>query len=138
MSEHKVKHLEFIQNIISRMNHNSFLIKGWNVTLVSALFALSAKDADIKFVLVSYISIPVFWILDGFFVSTERKFRDLYKDVAAKEEQEIDFGMDTESYNKGNRTWCRSIFSQTLIPFYGILFVVTLVVMFAIGGVNNG
>ena len=33
--ENKRKHLEFIQQVITRMNANSFLIKGWAVTLGS-------------------------------------------------------------------------------------------------------
>lgn len=72
----KLKHLEFIQNVITRMNSNSFLIKGWAITLVSALFALAAKDANINYVLISYIVIPVFWVLDGFYISRERQYRD--------------------------------------------------------------
>ena len=35
MNENKLKHLEFIQNIITRMNSNSFVIKGWSITLVT-------------------------------------------------------------------------------------------------------
>ena len=31
MKDDKVKHLEFIQNSITRMNQNSFLLKGWMV-----------------------------------------------------------------------------------------------------------
>jgi hypothetical protein len=129
--EDKLKHLEFIQNIITRMNTNSFLIKGWAITLVSALFALAAKDANINYVLVSYFAIPVFWILDGFYISQERQYRDLYKDVASKSGR-IDFSMDTSEYYVGNRTWLAGIFSKTLMPFYGISVVATLIVMFLI------
>lgn len=128
--EQKIKHLEFIQNVITRMNSNSFLIKGWAITLVSALFALAAKDANVNYVLVSYIIIPVFWLLDGFYISQERQYRDLYKEVAAKPENEIDFNMDASAYRKGNRTWLAGVFSKTLIPFYGISIATTLVVMF--------
>jgi len=130
--ENKIKHLEFIQNVISRMNSNSFLIKGWTITLVSALFALAAKDSNLKFVLVSYIAIPVFWILDGFFIAVERRYRDLYSEVAEKAESDIDFKMDTSKFNKDNRTWLGGIFSKTLIPFYGISIATTLIVMFLI------
>jgi hypothetical protein len=130
--EAKLKHLEFIQNVIDRMNRNSFLLKGWTITLISALFALAAKDANIKFVLVSYIALPVFWMLDGFFISVERRFRDLYNEVSNKEETEIDFSMKTEKFIKGNRTWLCSIFSKTLVPFYGISIATTLIVMYLI------
>ena len=43
--ENKQKHLEFIQTTINRIAGNCFLLKGWAITLVAALFALSAKDA---------------------------------------------------------------------------------------------
>ncbi|MDD3685668.1 MAG: hypothetical protein PHE56_02760 [Bacteroidales bacterium] len=132
MAENKIKHLEFIQNVITRMNTNSFLIKGWTITIVSALFALAAKDSNSNFVTVSYIAIPVFWILDGFFIAVERRFRDLYAEVAKKAEDAIDFKMDTSEFNKGDRTWIAGIFSKTLLPFYGISVVTTLIIMFLI------
>ena len=133
--EAKLKHLEFIQNVITRMNYNSFLIKGWTITLVSALFALAAKDANINYVLISYIVIPVFWVLDGFYISRERQYRDLYRDIAKKPENEIDFNMDASGYNKENRTWIDGIFSKTLWPFYGVSIIATLIVMFLIKNV---
>lgn len=130
--ESKLKHLEFIQNVITRMNSNSFLIKGWAITLVSALFALAAKDANINYVLISYIVIPVFWVLDGFYISKEKQYRDLYEVIALKDEKNIDFIMNTKEFDKGSRTWLRGIFSKTLIPFYGISIATTLLVMFLI------
>lgn len=130
--EAKLKHLEFIQNVITRMNSNSFLIKGWTITLVSALFALAAKDSNLKFVLVSYIAIPVFWILDGFFIAVEKRYRDLYDEVADIADDKINFKMDASKYKKGDRTWVAGIFSKTLIPFYGISIATTLIVMFLI------
>lgn len=132
MNEQKIKHLEFLQNVITRMNSNSFLIKGWTVTIVSALFALASKDANINYVLVAYFAIPIFWILDGFYISQERQFRDLYKEVTTKNEADINFSMDTSEFNKGNRTWLCGIFSKTLFPFYGLSVCITLIIMFLI------
>ena len=40
--ESKIAHLKMVQAVITRMAGNSFLIKGWSVTLVAALFALAA------------------------------------------------------------------------------------------------
>lgn len=42
--DNKVKHLEFIQGVVNRLSTDSFLLKGWSVVLVSALFALSASQ----------------------------------------------------------------------------------------------
>lgn len=119
MNENKIKHLEFIQNVITRMNSNSFLIKGWGLTLVSALFALASKDANSNYVLITGLVLPIFWILDGFFISTEWKYRDLYDDIRVKENSSIDFSMDISRYNSSKNSWPNGIWSKTLIPFYG-------------------
>jgi len=126
----KLKHLEFIQNCIARMASNSFLLKGWSITLVSALFALAAQGANKDYVLITYFVIPVFWLLDGFFISRERKFRALYDDVRSK--KTTDFNMDLAVYNNNKTSWLCSVFSKTLCPFYGISLIATCIVMFLI------
>lgn len=128
--ESKLKHLEFIQNVLTRMNSNSFLIKGWTITLVSALFALAAKDANINYVLITYIALPAFWVLDGFFIAQERQYRELYNVVAKTDEKDIDFSMNASSYAIGKNTWGSGIFSKTLNLFYGVTLLATLIVMF--------
>jgi hypothetical protein len=130
MDENKRKHLEFIQNVITRMNSNSFLIKGWAITLVSALFALAAKDANVKYVMVTYISIPIFWGLDAYYLSLERQYRKLYEEVSAKNESAIDYSMDASSHNKGNDTWLSTMFSGTVWSVYVTIIVITGCVMY--------
>ena len=44
--ENKIKHLEMLQNTITRMSGNSFLLKGWTVTLMTGIFVLSDKDSN--------------------------------------------------------------------------------------------
>ncbi|SRR5260221_12265697 len=128
MNDKKLKHLEFIQNIITRMNTDSFLIKGWMITLVSALFALAAKDSNVKYVFVTYLAIPIFWGLDAFYLSQERKFRDLYDLVRIKSEEEIDFSMITTESDKNE--WVTVIFSKTVWPLYAITIVITLLAIY--------
>ena len=126
--ENKRKHLEFIQNIITRMNANSFVIKGWSITLVSALFALAADKANLKFVLVAYIPVTIFWALDGFFLSQEKQYRMLYDEVAGKDEAAIDFNLNASKFNTGDQSWLCSAFTKTLAPFHGALLSVVLLV----------
>jgi hypothetical protein len=132
MNEKKLKHLEFIQNVITRMNTNSFLIKGWAVTLVAAIFALAAKDANIKYTIIAYVPVIIFWMLDGFFLSQEKQYQELYKAVALRDETQIDFSMDASGWDSDGRTWSCGIFSKTLWPFHGALLLVVCVVMFVI------
>jgi len=130
--ENKLKHLDFLQLVITRMNVNSFLLKGWAVTLVSALFAFAARDTNIKYVIITYLSTPIFWLLDGYYLSLERQYRELYDVVRKKDEIDIDFDLNARPYNKGKNMWLPSVLSATLITFYGILLIITLVIMFVI------
>lgn len=128
--ESKLKHLEFLQGAIARMDHNSFLIRGWIIGLVSGLFALAAAEANRNYVLISYLGIPAFWLLDGFYLSQERCFRSLYETVSKQAPGQIDFSMDCKPFNIGRNTWQASLLSPVLLAFYGTTLSITLIVMF--------
>lgn len=129
----KLKHLELIQGIIGRFSTNSFLLKGWSVVLVSALFALSANNSNVSFVFLAYIPSVVFWGLDGYFLSSERLYRKLYEEVRLKENNDIDFSMDTSNLNTKKHPWISATLSKTLIPFHvslvGSIIIVMLIQM---------
>ncbi len=128
--EQKHKHLELIQGVINRLSTNSFLLKGWSVVLVSALFALSAPDSRVAFVYLAYIPAIIFWGLDGFFLWQEQLFRKLYDRARVLPDNEIDFSMDTSIIKGDDRpTWADATLSKTLIPFHGVLIFSVVVVM---------
>ena len=97
--EKKLKHLEFIQNAINRMASNSFIIKGWCITLIVGLFALVEKEIIQNYILFSFIPLLFFWFLDAYFLKKEKEYRELYDDVREKEDEEIDFSMKIEQKN---------------------------------------
>jgi hypothetical protein len=131
--ENKQKHLEFIQSAVGRMASNLFLLKGWTITLIAALFALAAKDADRTYFLIAYLPALMFWALDGYFLSQERRFRALYDHVRNLPESAIDFSMDTSSFSSEMRnTWLGAMFSRTLLVYYGALVGTMVAVMFMI------
>src|SRR6266403_3443387 len=104
--ENKQKHLEFIQSAVGRMASNLFLLKGWTITLIAALFALAAKDSDRIYFLIAYLPALMFWALDGYFLSQERRFRALYDHVRKLDENNINFSMDTSVFrNEVRNTW---------------------------------
>lgn len=126
--ENKRKHLEFIQLTITRMAANSFLIKGWMVTMIAALFAISSKDSNNNYVMLAFFPVPIFWLLDGYYLWQERLFRALYDKVRNTDENKIDYSMNTKQFVGGRRTWIRSIFSKTLNFFYGFLIVLMILI----------
>ncbi|MEI9954796.1 MAG: hypothetical protein WDM90_00430 [Ferruginibacter sp.] len=125
--ENKIKHLEFIQLTITRMNVNSFLVKGWLVTLVAAIFVLSEKDANTKFLWFAPFVSVLFWILDAFFICTERKYRSLYDYVRLLNENQIDYSMNVKIYEGGENSYFRCLLSTTLLLFYPIIVVASLI-----------
>ncbi len=129
MTDAKLKHLEFIQSVINRLSTNSFLLKGWSVVLVSALFALSANNSNVAFIMLAYIPAIVFWGLDGYFLSTERLYRALYEKVRKMDNDDIDFSMDTRQLKGKSLTWMSATLSKTLIPFHGSLIIAIIIVM---------
>ena len=123
----KIEHLKFIQNVITRMAGNSFLIKGWCIALITAVYLFSVKyKLELVSLLPLLIILPL-WILDGYFLWQERLYRGLY-DMVRKRDKEsgTDFSMNASSVNQ---KWMHAIFSRTLSIFYGALIAVCLLLM---------
>ncbi|HPX32761.1 MAG TPA: hypothetical protein PLT36_04585 [Erysipelotrichaceae bacterium] len=118
--EKKIKHLELIQTVINRMANNSFMLKGWAVTLVAGIFVLAEKDTDKLYFLVAYIPIIVFWCLDSYYLLQERLYRALYEKVRQTDEDKIDFSLKatTTEFESNKNYFCSSLFSKTEVGFY--------------------
>lgn len=124
--EKKVKHLEMIERIIERMGRNSFQLKGWTVALVTAIIALSTQETNGKTLILSIIPSVAFWLLDSFYLQVERKYRKLYEIIAKKDENEIDFNMDTKIIEVPDDeesiiAYGGCFFSKTELSFYGAI-----------------
>lgn len=130
--ENKQAHLNMIQGVVNRLSQNSFLLKGWTVVLVSAMFALAANKTNAIFVYLAYFPAFAFWILDGYFLWQERLFRALYDQVRLCREESIDFSMNISAVNEKVDTWSEIVFSRTLIIFHGTIFGTIVLVMFLI------
>lgn len=124
----KTAHLGFIQGAINRMGGNSFLIKGWSVTLVVALFALSAKDTNKTYMLLALFSSFLFWWLDAYILRQEKLFRDLYEAVRT-EKVAADFSMDTSVVSSMAPSFCNVMFSTTLQVFHGLIALLVIVAL---------
>ena len=85
--EAKLKHLEFIQAAISRMATNSFLFKGWAITIAAGLSAFAAVDSKTALLFIALASTVMFWGLDGYYLWLERGFVMLHTQVAKKAEE---------------------------------------------------
>ena len=139
----KHKHLDYIQNIINRLANNSFIIKGWAVTLASAILVIAGKGVDDKMELMLVALIPVFcfWLLDAYFLWQENLFRELYKEVSQKREEEIDFKMNVGKFIPRTKKEVKrhkkllyrgAMFSSTQFFFYFSLVLLMVVIQMII------
>ncbi|CAN5613230.1 hypothetical protein BH09ACT8_BH09ACT8_19610 [soil metagenome] len=119
------KHMDYVQAVITRLANNSVLLKGWALTLSSAVlgFAITQKHAGLA--LAALVPVTAFWLLDTYYLRQERAFRDMYTDIAAKRVR--DFKIEPKLY-AGRQAWWRVAFSVSLAVYYGAITMLTVVV----------
>jgi hypothetical protein len=124
-----VEELKIIQDIIKRMAFNSFMIKGWALTLVVVTLLLKGDRYQ---VLIAFIPLIVFWFLDAYFLQQERLYRELYKWVVTNrlKTEEYLFDMNAYRFKNNVQSRLRIMFSITLGWFYGSVGIVTAIYVF--------
>jgi len=130
---HTIKHLEMIQNIISRLAQNSFTYKGWAITLVAAVFIIWTNTSQYYLLLVALIPTFSFWGLDAYYLRQERLYRALYDDVRGMKDIPYEnlFSMDTSPFNSQVSSWLEICWSKTIkwlyVPIILLILVITCI-----------
>lgn len=129
--ENKYKHMDYIQSAISRMASNSFYLKGWNVTIIAAIVALSFKESDWRIYACALVLNVVFWFLDAYYLKQEKLFRELYNKVSKiSDDNLVDFSMNTSEFKeKVSAIPCLMIKNISITPLYLSISVVLLVLI---------
>ncbi|MDV0443358.1 hypothetical protein [Methanorbis rubei] len=134
------KEIDLIQNCISRMAQNSFLIKGWSITLIVITWAILGKESgSCLSLLLLIIPILAFWGLDGYFLRLERMYRKMYEWLLKARIEEKNFtkpyDLNPSRFQTDVASWLRVVFSRTLLSFYLTLVVIVIIgagIMFCI------
>lgn len=133
MQEFKKQHMDMIQIIITRMASNSFLVKGWSISLISAILIFANKDNNSNYILVTFLPAISFWILDAYYLQLERKFRELYREVQQDYVNSSDnvalFSMDIRSYRVASIP--RIMFTISVAPIH-LVILITIIAITAI------
>ena len=132
------KEIDLIQGVINRMASNSFVLKGWLISLIAVVLALS-KDSLFScnaIFVCSILCFPilVFWYLDAFYLHKEKCFRALYEWVIKNRmsTNENIYSLDYRPYQKQVNSQFRIMFSKTLLPFYGLSFILLIILILII------
>ena len=137
LKEFLIEEIKIVQDIIKRMAFNSFMIKGWTITLIAITLLLRGSKYQ---TLIAFIPLIVFWILDAYFLKQERLYRRLYKWIIEHRlnTNEYLFDMNAKRFEKEEQSICRIMFSITLGLFYGSLFILLLIYIIFIFLFNGG
>lgn len=123
-------YLQFLQNNISRMNTNSTQAKGWCLAIVAALLAIFAETKNCLFLLICIIPVILFCILDAQYLQQEHKFIGMYNDyISEKEDKTEVYSMPMKSYAKGLKGFFKALFSWSVLPVYGLLGIVLIILI---------
>lgn len=127
------KEIDLIQNCINRMAQNSFMLKGWALTIFAGVTAFTKGENFsnlVTLVCTTIVPFVCFWILDTFFLQTEKKYRKMYEDMLTKRKENNTEGQ-YELNPKKVKVDCflKVMFSITLVIFYGIPLLASIVLL---------
>lgn len=134
MTDSKIKHLQIIQDVITRMNRNSFQIKGVAIAVLAGVFTVYSKIPNNWFLAAALIPTIFFWILDSYYLHQERKYIGLYNDLINDEKSKDikAFTMDVSGYTWGRYMVIRAMFVSvnsfaylTVIALLSVLIIVS-------------
>ena len=77
-------HLEMLQGVIQRMAENSRSCKLWSITAISAVLFLAARTGVPWYTLIALVPLSLFFLLDVYYLSLERRFRGSYRSMLGK------------------------------------------------------
>lgn len=136
---YRIQYLQMIQDMISRMSTSSALFKGFSATIVAGISMISYCQQNIVIILLSFVPVAVFAILDIYYLRLERKMRYLYGLV--REGNHIcDFNMEFEvekaKYKNAGMRGIDLIKSPSIYIFYPAMIMILIIVLgMKIGGI---
>lgn len=130
------KEIDLLQSCIDRMAKNSFMIKGWFVSIYAVILALLPEKVDVMLLCVVLIVVNIlFWYLDGVYLRDEKIYRRIYQWVVEARKQndrELMYQLELNLYKNKIGTMDsvgKIMLSKSLFIFYAIPLAVLLVVM---------
>lgn len=126
MSDDQIKYLEMIQALVERLASNSFVLKGWSVTVATALLGFAGSQQNAQVALLTLLPTLSFWGLDAYYLAQERRYRTLFGRV--RKDQSTAFSFDAPEL--GFREWVRASFSVTTLFFHSPIVAVTVYLYF--------
>lgn len=125
----RIKHMEMIQAVVSRLGNNSFVVKGWAITVAGAFFAFAVSRDDPNVAFAGLVPVIAFYWVDVYFLQAERLFRVLFDQVRAEDPSIQPFFMNATNPEFRARmnalgrdvSWQDTTWRPTLVGYYAAL-----------------
>jgi phosphotransferase system glucose/maltose/N-acetylglucosamine-specific IIC component len=127
LNEDQRKSLELLQAVIARLASNSFLLKGWSVTLASALLGFAGRQEDADLARLTLLPALIFWALDAYYLAQERQYRQLFSQTRDGVLPPFTFEVPRLSLGQ----WLRALVSMTVVGLHGLIAALALYLSFA-------
>jgi len=97
MDQNRIKYLEMLQAVISRMADNEFTLRKWSVGLGTGIIGyVAAKDQHPTAAFLAIFPALVFWFLDAYYLALETKFRVLFDTARKVDDDKPDFSFEVK------------------------------------------
>ena len=115
--------------VIKCYARTSFLLKGWSVTVIAAVFLLAVRGTDSALAMVAgLLPAAIFWGLDAYYLQQERLYRALYDHVRKTEAGPGErFSLDARRFEGDVPNWRATLHAPSVFWFH--LAVATVVVI---------
>lgn len=132
MSEDKRAYLQMLQEPICRMSTISAIFKGFAATIVAGVSTIQYSTTNTYVLILSFLPVLAFAIMDVYYLVLERKFRFLFEQVR-QDKHDIDFSMsltkDPLEIISARARICDCIKSPSIYLFYPMLIIILLIVV---------
>ena len=130
--ENKIAYLQLIQEPICRMSTISAILKGFAATIVAGVSVITYSEINIWILILSFLPILAFAMMDIYYLKLERKYRFLYDQVRL-EKHEINFSMkltsDPLEIISARARIVDCIKSPSIYLFYPLMFAIPIAVL---------
>lgn len=129
MDNDKIKYLEMIEGIISRLALHSFSIKNWFVISLGGLLLFCLNHSGNKSLGVAFVVTIAFYLIDAYYLFLERCFRKKYNQALSGECDLFD--LDIRAIKNEISMW--SVMKSLSL----LLYFVTFILLFLLGIIAN-
>lgn len=130
-NEERIAYLQMIESIIDRMSNKSGNIKGFAVSIVAGVTALSFKETTPYVLVLSFMTIFIFLWLDLYYLGMERKYKYFYKQVCNG--RKVDFNLSSDlkesEIKMAKATKLQCLTSKSIYYFYIPLALVMIIIL---------